>query len=246
MISLRHTYLSCALLAASAAPAFCTLVVQSDRSTWLSAVTSPTTIGFEGSVGNYSTSAGFTMGLVLPDNPTFVGSLITNGSSGNNLNILDHNASQYYNYGSGDSLWWSANSSNTTAVLHITWPTPVTAVAVDLMTYGGSSTGYNVKLNNDPGQVYVSNPTPGWPTQVFFGFTSDTPISSIDFYLPAGSLGVTPLIDNFAYSLANSGGTGPSDPSDTPEPSTLLLISTGLIGLAAMRKRFRHSAKQAA
>lgn len=236
MISLRSIYLTCALLGIFSLPAFCTPVFYADRTSWLNVVSGPTTLTFENAVGNYSTSTGFTTGLVLPDNPTFVGMIQSSGGTwGYNLQIVDHNASQWDNFGSGDSLWWSATSSLVpVSYVHVTFPTPVTAIAVDLMTSGGTSTGFNARLNGNSSLVYTSSPTTGWPNHTFFGFTStDVPVSSIDFYLPANST-VTPLLDNFSF------GTAGADPPQTPELSTFLLIATGLIGTAVMGRRARR------
>ena len=239
---MRSIYLSCALLALSAVPGFCTSVFYADRTSWLNAVASPSTVDFENAVGNYSTAAGFTTGLLLPDNPAFVGMVVVNGSAGYNLLIQDPTVSQYYNFGSGASLWWSnLGGLTTSSVLRVTWPSPVKAVGLDIMTYGDSGVSYSVKVNNDASIVYTTGPTQAWsasPTRTFFGFTSDMAISSIDISLPLSSSG-TPVIDNFSFATSLAGTTGPpADPTDTPELCTFLLIASGLIGMALMGKRF--------
>jgi hypothetical protein len=238
MISLRSTCLSCALLALSAVPAFCTPVFFTDRPTWLTAVTAPSTVTFDTAFGDYNTAAGYSTGLVLPDGPTFVGSLLVNGVPGYSLTIVDPALNPtYWNYGSGGSLAWSTMSGLTTSsVLHVTWATPVTAFAVDLMTYTGG-VSYTAKLNSDSGQVYSSNATPGYPNHTFFGLTSVIPITSVDFYLPPTS-GEVPRLDNFAY------GTAASDPGQVPEAATSLLIASGMIGMALIGRRSRRPASQ--
>jgi hypothetical protein len=244
MISLRSTYLSCALLALSAVPAFCTPVVFADRTSWLNAVAAAQTVTFENAVANYSTATGYTSALPLLDNPFFLGMTVVNGTSGYSLQILDPNLSQYYNFGSGASLWWGAfNSFTTSSLLRVTFPSPVVAFAVDLMTNGGSNVSYTAKLNNNSTLVYTTSPTPSWPNHIFFGLTSDTPINTIDFYLPSSSIGINPLIDNFSYSTSLAANT--SSPSDTPELCTFLLIASGLIGMALFGRRYHHPVPQA-
>jgi len=242
MISLRSTYLSCALLALFAVPAFCSPVLFTDSSAWLNAVASPpSTVTFENANGDYSTAAGFTTGLSLPDSPTFVGMVLVNGVPGNFLQIVSPSEGSWYDYGSGGSLAWSPLGGLTTSsFLQVTFPSPVTAFAVDLMTYRGG-VSYTVTINNDPTVVGPTSLTPGFPNRTFFGLTSDTPISSIDFYLSPTSL-ETPRLDNFSYSTSLA--QAPVDPSDTPELGTFLLIASGLIGMALMGRRLRRDVAQ--
>lgn len=254
MISLRSIYLTCALLALFAIPGFSTTVLYADWSSWQTAVTGTSTVNFD-PVGSYNTSTGFTTGLTLPDNPTFIGVLQTaDGTTppcspytpGNcSLQVIDHTMSQYFNFDSVDSLFWGAYSNGNvlTSLLQITWPTPVTAVGLNLATYGGSGASFNVQLNGDSSQVFATAPTTGWPNSTFFGLTSTTPISSLAIYLPAG-VSADPLLNSFTYGTAQSAGVGdpgpgPGDPSDTPEISTFLSIASGLIGMAGASRKFR-------
>ena len=250
MFSLRSTYLTCALLALFAVPGFSTPIFFADSTTWQSAVTGASTVTFD-PVGSYNTPSGFTTGLPLPNAPTFQGMLQLLDSSnppcspfspGNcSLQIIDHNLSTYFDYGHLDSLWWGAysNSNVASSYLHVTFPTPVTAVAVNLATYGGSGVSYTARLNNDPAQTFVSSLTTGWPNSVFFGFTSPIPVSSIDFYLPPSS-NAAPLLNSFSYGNA-SGGAGPADPSEIPEVATFLAIASGLLGMAGVCRRGRKA-----
>lgn len=58
------------------------------------------------------------------------------------------------------------------------------------------------------------------PTYAFFGFSSDLPITSLSMWLHAS---VEPILDNFTYAQS----------VPAPEPSTMLLICSGLFGLVA-------------
>jgi len=168
---------------------------------------------------------------------------MVNGASGYNIEIVPPSGN-YSGYSFGNELSWPANTPITSSVLQVTFTTPVTAVSVDLMTSGGSGVGYTAMFYNSDSSLFALNTdtTQGWPAQTFFGLTSDTPFSMIDFYLPASSMGVTPLIDNFSYSTSLA--QAPVDPSDTPELGTFLLIASGLIGMALMGRRLRRDVAQ--
>jgi hypothetical protein len=70
-----------------------------------------------------------------------------------------------------------------------------------------------------------------YPAFAFFGFLSDASITSVSMHPHAT---VEPIIDNFTYAQAAT---------PVPEPTSLLLVATGLSGLAghAWRKRRRRS-----
>jgi hypothetical protein len=88
------------------------------------------------------------------------------------------------------------------------------------------------------GTQYVAATNAAAPA-TFWGLTSDTPISSVDFTIQgtAAQGGTTGFPDNFRYGTAQTGSSG--NPSDTPEAATLVLIGSGLIGLAGLRKRIK-------
>ncbi|KJS03211.1 MAG: hypothetical protein VR65_03050 [Desulfobulbaceae bacterium BRH_c16a] len=67
-----------------------------------------------------------------------------------------------------------------------------------------------------------------FPTFAFFGFCSDIPITFFSMHPHAL---VEPIIDNFRYAQAAV---------PTPEPSSLLLLGSGLFGLASYLRRNRR------
>ena len=72
------------------------------------------------------------------------------------------------------------------------------------------------------------------PTASFIGFTSDVAISSLAFRTIQGQTGL--VVDNFSFGQASS--VSPPTPS-VPEPITALLVSVGLAGIAAVKRRTR-------
>lgn len=74
------------------------------------------------------------------------------------------------------------------------------------------------------GQITGSAPPPSFS---FFGFTSDVAISSFSFQ-PGNTLDA--LLDNFVYAQQ-------AQPSPVPEPGTILLFGTGLVGLVGAKFR---------
>lgn len=251
-MSLRSTYLSCALLALSSIPAVCTPVIYADQTSWLNATTVVSTIGFDGVNTNAGTILANTDSTGL-----FIGGIDFFGSTssgGNSLGIADPSAGQlYWDFGTGSLLDWDQFPSSTGFIpsLTITLPQAVTSFGLNVMSNGGSGVNFNVTVNS---VMYSAAPTIGWtstsptsPHNAFFGFTSDTAFTTIVLQLPSGATYVTPIIDNFAYGTAGTvvGDPPPPPPGDTPEPATFLSISSGLIGLAVMARRFRRSATPA-
>ncbi len=134
---------------------------------------------------------------------------------------------------SGALLVWTPPNQPGTAFLNANLPAGITAVATNLwamqpfaataqitVTAGGATQTFPLATSNRVANV-SSNPT-------FFGVTSNTPITSLQFGIPAGEVGL--MLDNFSIGQA---AVGPS-PS-VPEPSTIILIGTALLGIAFLR-----------
>jgi hypothetical protein len=106
-----------------------------------------------------------------------------------------------------------------------TFSSPITAFGISINTFDASTGGYTASdnLGNVIGSFF--DPFPGFGTGEFVGYTSTTAFSSVTISAPGG----------FAYTLddlAYGGGT-----STTPEPSSLLLLGSGAVGLAGMIRR---------
>lgn len=200
-----------------------------DETAWSSASMNLTTIGFEGlapanSFTLYSTSTGLSI-----DGVQFVG--VDGG--GYQLSVNDANfISPFFDWGTGALLAGPQYvSANVTPSIQVSLPSGVTSFGVNLMTASPNATSFSITLSDGTTQT-VS--TFARPQQAFFGATSDAPITSATFTL----VGTIPtdntqgLLDNFTFGAANTGGQG-----QVPETDTLLLIGTGLAGLALMKKR---------
>jgi len=115
----------------------------------------------------------------------------------------------------------------------ITPPANTTAFGFDIKSsnsaLGSIGTGsYQIFVNGTP----VATVTPTYTSFSFIGFTSDVPITSITIQALTGG---DPVLDNFTF--------GPAA-TETPEPATMLLLGSGLAGLAALARRRRRGLRQ--
>jgi hypothetical protein len=233
-VTLKSTCLFCALVALFAIPAFCTVITFNSQSSWQSATTGDSTpIGFDGiatvgSPASFNTTTGLVIGGV-----DFIG--WTSATSAQTI-VYDPSLNQpFFDFGTGSILSWNANNGLTGAYpyLEVILPQAVNAVGMNIM--AGTGSVFQVGLNNAI-FAYTSGATTGWPVPNFFGLTSDTPFTTFYLQLPGGN---TPFIDNFSYGSEQTqggGGGGGSDPTDTPEVATFLMIATGLIALSKGRR----------
>ncbi len=215
-----------AALAWNVTPAYSTTVTYTNLASWQAATSGDQTIDFSGkangkAIQDYSDSTG----VVYPD-VQFIG--IT--PNGNALDVSDTSIMSWYSFGTGEALMEPMNSTTGVPFIHVVFTTPVTAFGSDLFTF--SNTGMNFGITVLGTQYTAATNTTAPPA--FWGVTSDTPISSVDFTLqgttPTG--GSVAFLDNFRYGSQSS---APPDP--TPEAATMLLIGSGLLGLAYLRKR---------
>lgn len=105
-----------------------------------------------------------------------------------------------------------------------TFSSPITQFGISINTFDASTGGYTASdnLGNVIGSFY--DPFPGFTTGEFVGYTSTTAFSSVTIAAPGG----------FAYTLDDLAYGGSST---TPEPSSLLLLGSGALGLAGMFRR---------
>ncbi|HUS06131.1 MAG TPA: hypothetical protein VMZ52_07545 [Bryobacteraceae bacterium] len=203
---------------------FGTTVTFVDRATWLGASTSVTTIDFSGPAAgtavDYSTSSGLTVSGVQ-----FLGIFSATGYS---LSNVFANASQpWYDWGSGAILRGDDYSATYTRSIRAYLPSGgATSLGVDLMTGNTNGGTYTVRVN---GTTDYLVPTFARPTRAFFGISSDTPITRIDFINPVNTYSV---IDNFSFGSAAAPAA-----AETPEVATMLLCATGLLLISRKWKR---------
>lgn len=200
------------------------LMFYSDRAAFTAATsgTTTTTIGFEGiAPTNGFRSYGLGQSLTLHG--------VTFSAFDSSLSVVSGNyyKSVYgnsYNLGSGDFLM---AGNGAPAALHLTFAGGLKAVGFDLGTFDRSNSRIAVGLSAT-GEFLASAP---YPTSTFVGFTSTTPIHSLDLMIMAGERRDTLTLDRFTFGPAIS----------TPEPGSLTLFLVGAIGFAGYGWRRRAS-----
>ena len=213
------------LLASQAARATTLLQGYTDLASWEAAVAEigvDTFNGIAASGGHttYNTATGYNTDALGID---FVGAF----GAGYSLQIVDalYN-SPYYNFGSGASLGSGTVSTSLQPYITVALPGNVTAIALNVMTYGSA---YPVTLTASDGTTFQVATASG--QQSFHGFTFSAPVSTLTISIPGAPNFTSVLLDNFRIGTADVAA---------PEPATMLLIGLGLVFMAFLRKR-RHA-----
>jgi len=236
-MSHRNTVLAvaataCFLLAAVTARG--STITYSDRTAWAAATTGATNINFEGITSTYlsfSTAQGLTI-----DGVTFIG--LTMSTPAYELWVVNPAPGSEHDFGSGSVLKGPQHDPSVlNKTVRVSLPGGVTSFGVDLMSNTPGAHTFTIMLST--GDIFTNVPTYPRPTPSFFGVTTTTAISQIDFILKvANSSEPSPLLDNFAFGMASLGGAGGPEPgAETPEALTLLLVGSGLVMIHFMRRR---------
>lgn len=220
-------------LAWNVTPAFSTVTTYNNLAAWQAATSGDTTDNFESlTPGTPITYYNTATGVSNDPNVDFIG---YSSSGSPYLEAIDTTYagwSAFYNFGTGVAiaeLMDRPNSGSPLPYIHVVFSSPVTAFGTNLFTGSPNALSFAITVLGTQYTV-ATNPL---PTPAFWGVTSDTPISFADFTLNGTAFngGSQAFLDNFTY------GTATVQTDATPEAATLLLIGSGLIGLAWLRKR---------
>ncbi len=196
--------------------------VYSSQAAWAAALAgSPTTINFEGiapDLGNVYVGGG-------PGANTTVGGVnfAIGPAGGDNLMFINGDGSQSY-LTSSVSVG-STSLTGSPSDLLVTLPSSVTALGFDFSSYGAADTA-TITLSDGLVQTVLLSDS----GLQFFGVTAPGGVTSVDISMAPGTY--ANIMTDFSYG------------SVTPEPGTILLLGTGLAGLAGLvRRKFgRHAA----
>ncbi len=185
------------------------------------------TIDFEGPPTNTTNG--------VPTSLTFLG--VTFAGDSNRLNAGVEVVAPTGNLGNSSNVLTTTGNNfdplaaNAPFNLIISLPTGTTELGFDL-----------ANANNGPGsfQIYVNGAlfntvATSFGSFSFVGFSDPMGIMSVAIRALAGG---EPVLDNFSF--------GPAAPTATPEPATMLLLGTGLAGLAAAARRRRQQSRELA
>jgi PEP-CTERM motif len=192
------------------------LILYNNSAVFAAAATGVKTIGFEG----IAAPNGFV-------NYGHGGSISLNGitfTAGNAYLYVESSGSYQktfgtpYNLQSGDFLM---SGNGRPSSLHVTIPGGSKQIAFDLGTFDRTKSLVSVALSTGD-RFTLSAP---YPTTTFIGFSSKTPITSLDLLITGGERKDTLSLDNFSF--------GPVQ--GIPEPTSLTLFSLGAIGYGWLR-----------
>ncbi len=200
----------------SAATAFASVVEYTDTTSFNNAVSGATTYNFESTVAPNQWTQG---------NPNVVVGPVTFApDSSGTLWIFGDN---YYANTFGGVAFISAQEGSLTGSNNVT-ATLAGATAIGFYYGPADDAGGAITVTINGVSYNLAIPAV-FATAGFVGFTSDTPITSVAFT----EMGLGMDITQFILGTANS-------TTSVPEPTSMLLLGLGLMGLAGVRRKFKN------
>jgi hypothetical protein len=217
-IALALTALALAALAPAARTADAQIVTYDSRSIFLAAVNTPTTVTFSGQrPWDYDVQ-------YWNGGSAAVGGGLTMSSPDGNL-LMQGNPTGLWGIDRGTGSLEMLVTGNRTGELTFSFGAWERAFALDFGSYTGQSDVFTYVLSNGQTGTFRNARS---PQLSFFGFTSETPFTSVTLRVAD----VATAYDNVTY---GSSLTAPV--TATPEPSTWVMLATGLVGLGVFARR---------
>jgi hypothetical protein len=224
-------------LVLSTVPANAALVTYLDEGSWLAAVASVTTADFNDAVtGGGFTKPGFGQSAAVPSAGITVDTILFQTF----INATASSSAGFVKDPGGVAVWTAAVYGNlgdyfkdtnpaSNSHIRITFPTPVTAWSTVYGLTSGPAAAPLILI--DGVSCAICNPaTTTFPNALFFGVTSDAPMSYVDLQFPNSANGYM-MIDKTSYGTADVGGGA------APEVCTWILCASGLLGLVKLARR---------
>lgn len=162
---------------------------------------------------------------VIPDRGTLDG--ITYDFSGGEGLVTDNSLPLSFPNGLGkvDPGFFVGGES-----LTFSFASPIVAFGININTFATAPGSYGIMTDLLDAALSGFDPFPGFGTGQFVGLTLDTPFTSVTFANPSD---FTYTLDDLTYASASA----------VPEPATLVLLGSGLFGMAACVRRRRRSTR---
>jgi len=109
---------------------------------------------------------------------------------------------------------------------------PIGAFGIDVNTFAPTQGAFSALLSNGSTALSRFDVFPGQATGQFLGFISDSPFTSVTI---SATTGFSYTLDTLVYGAAQA----ITNPNPVPEPASLILLGSGLLGAVRRQRRLR-------